>query len=139
MAITTLHKETKFGVGDVIRVHQRIYEPNSDKNRVQIFEGIVIAIRGKNTGKSVIVRRIGAQNVGMELIFPLEAPTIEKIEVSREGVKGTRHAKLYFIRNKSHKEIEKIYSRTHKKEIAPVVKKKAASKKTAKASVKSSK
>lgn len=137
MAITTLHKETNFGVGDVIRVHQRLTESGSDKSRIQIFEGTVIAIRGRDAGKSVVVRRIGAQNIGMEMIFPLMAPTIEKIEVSRSGVKGSRHAKLYFTREKSRREIEKIYSRTHKKDKVSEPKKKVSSPK-AKPSKKSS-
>jgi large subunit ribosomal protein L19 len=131
MAISATHKETTFGVGDVIRVHQRLSEPGSDKSRVQIFEGTVIAIRGRDMGRSAIVRRIGTQNVGMELIFPLHSPTIEKVETTRLGMKGARHAKLYFIRHKSKREIEKIYSRIPGKDKAPVVKAKAATKKVA--------
>lgn len=119
MAILAVHKEITFGVGDIIRVHQRVFEAGSDKSRVQIFEGTVIAIRGKEMGKSVIVRRIGNQGVGMEMIFPLMAPTIEKVEVSRTGMKGVRRAKLYYIREKSKREIDKIYSRTHLKDTAP--------------------
>lgn len=126
MAILATHKETTFGVGDVVRVHQRVSEPGSEKSRVQIFEGTVIAIRGREMGKSAIVRRIGTQNVGMELIFPLHSPTIEKVETKRAGMKGARHAKLYFIRHKSKREIEKIYSRIPGKDQAP----KAAAKKT---------
>jgi len=78
-----------------------------------------------------VVRRIGSQNVGMEMIFPLNAPTIEKVEISKAGVKGVRQAKLYFIREKSRREIDKIYSRTHKKDLEPQAKKKTV-KKTAK-------
>lgn len=139
MALQTTHKfvspegeetKTTFGVGDVVRVHQRLTEAGG-KSRVQIFEGQVIAIRGREMGKNVIVRRIGAQSIGMEMIFPLFAPTIEKVEVKREGVKGTRHAKLYFTRAQSHKEIEKIYRRIHTKDVAPVAKKKKAAPKKA--------
>ena len=135
MSILTTHKDVNFGVGDVIAVHQRLIEEGGEKSRIQIFEGMVIAIRGSGMGKSVIVRRIGAQGVGMEMIFPLFAPTIEKIEVKRTGVKGVRHAKLYFTRDKSHREIEKIYSRTHGKDVAPksVVKNSTKAKTTKKA------
>lgn len=112
MAIYAKHNEVQFGVGDVIRVHQRITEADTQKSRVQVFEGTVIAIRGREAGKSVIVRRIGAQSVGMELIFPLATPTIEKVEVTKSGVKGVRHSKLYFIREKSKRQIENIYSRS---------------------------
>lgn len=132
MALSVTHKETTFGVGDVVRVHQRVFEPGGEKSRVQIFEGTVIAIRGKDMGKNVIVRRIGTQSVGMEMIFPLQTPTIEKIEVSRHGMKGSRHAKLYFIREKSKREIEKIYSRIPRKDVAPKAAKKTAAAKTVK-------
>ena len=139
MAIAATHKEVSFGVGDVIRVHQRVFEAGGEKSRVQIFEGTTLAIRGSEMGKSVTVRRIGAQSVGMEMIFPLHAPTIEKIEIAREGMKGARHAKLYFIREKSKREIEKIYSRTHSKDNAVKAKATAQTKspkKAAKASAK---
>ncbi len=141
MAIQATHKhvsttgeaqETQFGVGDIIRVHQRLFEKGTDKkgavtaetkSRIQIFEGTVIAIRGNGMGKSVIVRRIGNQGIGMEMIFPLFAPTIEKIEVARKGMAGVRHAKLYYIREKSKREIDKIYQRTHTKELAAAAQK----------------
>ncbi len=149
MAIQATHKhvsasgeaqETQFGVGDVVRVHQRLFEKATDKkgadtgeskSRVQIFEGTVIAIRGNGMGKSVVVRRIGNQGIGMEMIFPLFAPTIEKIEVSRKGMQGVRHAKLYYIREKSKREIDKIYQRTHTKELAASSQKEAKPKKAA--------
>lgn len=150
MAINAIHtsknasgetSETKFGVGDIIRVHQRLFEKATDKkgadtgeskSRIQIFEGTVIAIRGNGMGKSVIVRRIGNQGIGMEMIFPLFAPIIEKIEVSREGMKGTRRAKLYYIREKSKREIDKIYRRSHTKDLAAAKPVKAAPKKAVK-------
>lgn len=129
-------QQTQFGVGDVIRVHQRLFEADKDKSRIQVFEGIVISIRGKDMGKSAVVRRIGAQNIGMEMIFPLNTPTIEKIEVTKTGVKGVRRAKLYYIREKSRREIDKIYSRTHQKDVAPrEVKAKKATPKTSKRAV----
>jgi large subunit ribosomal protein L19 len=145
MAIQATHKhvmpsgeasETLFGVGDVIRVHQRLFEKGSDKSRIQIFEGTVIAIRGNGMGKSVIVRRIGNQGIGMEMIFHLFAPTIEKIELSRAGMQGVRHAKLYYIREKSKREIDKIYQRTHTKELAADAAKVSPKKSVKKASAK---
>lgn len=143
MALILTHNEFKFGVGDVIRVHQKIQE-SEDKFRTQVFEGTVMGIKGEGLRKTFIVRRMGAQKVGIEQIFPISSPHIEKIEVVRDGLKGVRHAKLYFIRNKSTKEIEKIYSRAKKrteqqvaakstKKVAPKkVVKKATSKKTTK-------
>lgn len=108
MALTATHKKTKFGVGDVIAVHQKL---EKEKGRIQIFEGMVIAIGGHGNGKSFTIRRIGSTGVGIERIFPLNSPTIEKIEIKRKGTKGVTQAKLYYTRDKSKKEIEKIFSR----------------------------
>jgi len=115
MAIQASINEQSFGVGDVVRVHQKISEGAEKKIRTQIFEGIVIGIRGRGMGQSFTVRRIGAQKIGIEQIFPVNSPTIEKIEVVREGKRGSRHAKLYYIRDKSKREIEKIYTRSKRR------------------------
>jgi len=114
MALTVKHKDTTFGVGDVVRVHKRLVEEGK-KSRTQIFEGVVIAIKNRGSGKSFTVRRIGAQNIGIEQIFPLESSLIEKIEVKQHGLRGVRRAKLYYIRDKSKKEIDRIYSRASRK------------------------
>ncbi len=116
MALFVKHKETQFGVGDIIKVFQKIKE--GEKFRLQAFEGMVIAIRGHGECKSFTVRRIGTQGIGIERIFPLMTPVIEKIEVVRKGVRGVRRAKLYYTREKSKKEIEKIYTRVHRREQA---------------------
>ncbi len=121
MALISFHKDVKFGVGDTVRVHQNILEGN--KKRLQVFEGMVIAIRGRQENRNFIVRRIGSNQVGIEKIFPLNAPVIEKIEVVRSGVEGVRRAKLYFTRGLPKKEIEKIYQRKTKMERASVAKK----------------
>ena len=109
MAIKAKHNETEFGVGDTVRVHQKITE--SGKSRTSVFEGMVIGIKGEAEHKTFTVRRIGAQKVGIEQIFPLISPNIEKIEVKRTGMKGVRQAKLYYTRKKAKREIEQIYSR----------------------------
>lgn len=113
MALRTTHKEVTFSVGDVVKVKQIIQE--GDKSRIQVFEGTVIGIKGREISKTFTVRRIGSQQVGIEKIFPLYSPTIEAVEVSKTGGKGVRKAKLYYIRDKSRKEINKIYSRSNKK------------------------
>lgn len=117
MAIETTIKETNFGVGDVVRVHQKISDivKGERKFRTQVFEGTVIGIRGNGMGKSFIVRRIGAQRIGIEQIFPVESPNIEKVEVVREGKRGSRQAKLYYTRDQSKREIEKIYTRAKRR------------------------
>lgn len=114
MALTAKHKEIEFGIGDRIRVIQKVKE--GGKDRLQAFEGIVIRIKGREINKSFTVRRIGIQQVGIERIFPLASPMIEEIEIVKKGTRGVRRAKLYYIRGKSRREIEKIYSRSKKRE-----------------------
>ena len=88
-----------FSVGDTIKVHYKIVE--GDKQRIQIYEGVVISIRGEGPHKSFIVRRI-SHEVGVERIFPFHSPSIAKIEVVRKG--KVRRAKLYYLRGKSGKD-----------------------------------
>ncbi len=84
-----------FRAGDTVRVAVRIKEGN--KERVQNFEGVCISIRGEGTGKTFNVRKIGANNIGVERIFPLYSDSIEGIEVVRRG--KVRRAKLFYLRN----------------------------------------
>lgn len=88
-----------FSVGDTIRVNVRIQE--GDKKRIQVYEGIVIAMRGEGNGRSFIVRRV-SHEVGVERIFPYYSPVIQSIEVVRKG--RVRRARLYYLREKSGKE-----------------------------------
>ena len=113
MAIKAKHKDEEFGVGDRIRVIQKVQE--GDKIRKKVFEGIVISIRGRKENKSYTVRRMGVGKIGIERIFPIATPAVEKIEVVKHGTSGVRRAKLYYIREKSRREIEKIYSRAAKR------------------------
>lgn len=113
MALTGSYKDIKFGVGDKVRVIQKIKE--GEKYRNQAFEGMVIGIKGRNSEKTFVVRRIGVQQVGIERIFPLSSPSIERVEVIREGTKGVRHAKLFYTRSESKREVERIYSRAFRK------------------------
>lgn len=138
MALSAIHNEQEFHVGDVVRVHQKIQEDG--KTRTQVFEGMVIVIRGEGANKTVTVRRIGAGGIGVERIFPLASPLIERIEVKTRG--ATRRAKLYYLREKTTKEISEITKRYAKKLQSSqaaqaktekkVVAKKRAAKKTAK-------
>lgn len=85
----------EFRAGDTVRVAVNIKE--GDKTRIQNFEGVCISIRGEGTGKTFTVRKIGANNVGVERIFPLYSDSIEDIKVVRRG--RVRRAKLYYLRN----------------------------------------
>ncbi|MBX7219773.1 MAG: 50S ribosomal protein L19 [Blastocatellia bacterium] len=79
--------------GDTVRVHVRIKE--GDKERIQIFEGVVIARKHSGVRETITVRKISF-SVGVERIFPIHAPVIEKIEVTKRG--RVRRAKLYYLR-----------------------------------------
>lgn len=84
-----------FRVGDTVRVHVNIQE--GDKERIQVFSGVVIARSGSGTREMFTVRRI-VNNEGVERKFPLHSPRIAKVEVKRSGV--VRRAKLYFLRDR---------------------------------------
>ena len=95
MANVTKWKETKFHVGDTIAIHHQFKEDK--KTRTQIFEGVVIAIKGRGENKSFTVRKIASGGIGVERIWPLLSPWIEKIVVKKK--KGNiRRAKLYYLR-----------------------------------------
>lgn len=110
MALKIKHKGVEFGVGDKVRVSQRIMEGVKERNTV--FDGVVISIRGREGNQSITVRRIGEAKVGIEKIFPLAAPTLETIEVLKKGGLGVRRAKLFYLRDKSKRQEERIYTRT---------------------------
>jgi len=82
-------------VGDTVDVHYRIVE--GEKERIQVFQGVLIAMRGRGVNRMVTVRRIVA-NEGVERVFPLHSPRIAKIEIVRQG--DARRAKLYFLRDR---------------------------------------
>ena len=84
-----------FKVGDGVRVHLKVKE--GEKTRIQIFAGIVIARKGGDLQETFTVRRI-ASGVGVEKVFPVHSPTIEKIEVDRESV--TMRARMYYLRDR---------------------------------------
>jgi large subunit ribosomal protein L19 len=92
-------KIPKFSVGDTVRVHFRIVE--GDKERIQIFEGVVIGRKGGESGDARFTVRRVAFGVGVERVFPLHSPRVERVEVVREG--SVRKAKLYYLRGLSGK------------------------------------
>ncbi|MFL1706061.1 MULTISPECIES: 50S ribosomal protein L19 [unclassified Campylobacter] len=86
----------EFRAGDTLRVAIRIKE--GDKTRVQNFEGICIARRGSGTGETFMIRKIGANSVGVERIFPIYSDSLESITVLRRG--RVRRAKLFYLRDR---------------------------------------
>jgi large subunit ribosomal protein L19 len=81
--------------GDIVKVYQKVKE--QDKERIQVFEGVLLAKKhGKGVGGTITVRKI-SQGVGVERIFPLHSPLVEKIEVARKT--KVRQAKLYYLRS----------------------------------------
>lgn len=101
-----------FEIGDNVRVHVKVIE--GEKERVQVFEGIVIARKGKKFSETFTVRKI-SYSVGVERIFPVNSPNIAKVEVVRKG--KVRRAKLYYLRDKIGKKAkvaEREYSRVVK-------------------------
>lgn len=83
----------EFGPGDTVKVHAKIVE--GTRERIQIFEGVVIARSGSGVRETFTVRRI-SYGTGVERIFPVHSPRIEKIQVVRRGI--VRRAKLYYLR-----------------------------------------
>ena len=96
--IMPVKRKFNFETGDTVRVHYRIVEGN--RERIQVFEGIVIAIDNKGMSKTFTVRKLSFE-VGVERIFPFYSTRISKIEVVRKG--KTRRAKLYYLRKRTGK------------------------------------
>ncbi|MGI0440259.1 50S ribosomal protein L19 [Helicobacter himalayensis] len=89
-------KVPHFKAGDTIKLGIKIME--GDKSRIQSFEGVCIAIRGNGVDRTFTVRKIGANNIGVEKIFPLYSESLDSIQVLRIG--RVRRAKLYYLRNR---------------------------------------
>ena len=98
--LETLEKEQMrgdipdFSSGDTVKVHARIRE--GEKERIQVFQGVVIRKRKGNTGASFTVRKV-SYGIGVERIFPFHSPLIDKVEIVTRG--KVRRARLYYLRN----------------------------------------
>ena len=103
----------EFGVGDSVRVHTRVVE--GSKERIQVFAGIVIGRRGRGMGETFTVRRI-SYGEGVERVFPLNSPRVEKVDVERRG--AVRRANLSYLRKRIGKSAtlvkEKVVAKTAK-------------------------
>jgi large subunit ribosomal protein L19 len=105
MANLTTLAGTDVHVGDLLRLHVKVKE--GDKERIQIFEGMLIAIRGDGIeNQTFTVRKIAAGNIGVERIFPSNYPALAKVEIKKLG--SVRRSKLYYVRQKSSKQVSQI-------------------------------
>jgi len=107
-----------FHVGDTVRVHYKLIEhekvagkakrevKEETHERTQVFEGIVIAIKGSGVNCMFMVRKIGTGAIGIERIFPLLSPWIKKLEVKKAG--KVRRAKLYYLRAKTGRDASRV-------------------------------
>ena len=95
--------ETKFGVGDTVNVHTRVVE--GDKERIQVFSGIVIGRKGRGLNETFTVRRI-SYGEGVERVFPIHSTRIAKIEIEKQG--RVRRAKLKYLRTRKGKEANTV-------------------------------
>ena len=103
-----------FGVGDSVRVHTKVVE--GDKERIQIFSGVVIGRRGHGLNETFTVRRI-SYGEGVERVFPLHSPRVDKIEVERQG--AVRRAKLTYLRKRLGKGATLVREKEAQAEAAP--------------------
>jgi large subunit ribosomal protein L19 len=104
------NKIEDFRVGDTVRIYYKIIE--GENTRIQPYEGIVIAFKGKGVSKTFTVRRIGADGVSIERIFPLHSPNITKLEVKRHG--KVKKSKLYYLRKKKGRAAVRVKDRKTK-------------------------
>ena len=92
-----------FRVGDTVKVNQKIRE--GDKERIQVFQGVVIARQGGGAGETFTVRKISF-GVGVERVYPVNSPNVVSVEVVREG--AVRRARLYYLRGRVGKKVDRI-------------------------------
>lgn len=93
--ISAKFDSTNLQIGDTLRVHSTVIE--GSKTRTQIFEGILIALRGREENKMMVVRHIGPGGIGVERIWPLDSKSLVKVEVKKKA-SNVRRSKLYYLR-----------------------------------------
>ena len=104
MANSFAYQNDTYHTGDTVRLHLTVSE--GDKTRTQVFEGIIIKIKGEGAGKSFTIRKIGAGAIGVERIVPINTPTLTKIE--RKSLGLVHKAKLYHLRKRIGKQATKV-------------------------------
>ena len=108
MARSLVLQDLSVTVGDTIKVHYSFSE--KDKKKSQIFEGIVLAVRGRGDNQMVTIRKMTRSNIGVERIFPVISPFIEKVEIVKKT--SSTRANIQYIRTRSKKDIKENLYRT---------------------------
>ena len=103
MSLKIIHKDQEFFVGDSVRVNYKIKE--KDKERLQAFDGIILAITGRGNNKNFVVQKHASDAIDVERIFPLNSPWIDSIKKLRGPKVKIRRSKLYYLRNPKAKNI----------------------------------
>lgn len=94
--ISAKYGEIDIHVGDTIRVHSKVIE--GEKTRIQVYEGVLIRLRGRGENSTFTVRKIGAGGIGVERTWPLDSRSLVKVEVKKK-TSGVRRSKLYYLRD----------------------------------------
>jgi len=97
MSLFINHNDQKFFIGDTVKVNYKIKE--KDKERIQAFDGIILAIKGRGENKNFTVQKIASADVRVERIFPINSPWIDSIKRLRGPKRKIRRSKLYFLRD----------------------------------------
>lgn len=92
-------------IGDTLRVHSKVVE--GTKSRVQVFEGILIRLRGRGENRTFTIRKIGAGGIGVERTWPIDSNSLVKVEVKKKTA-GVRRSKLYYLRELTGKEAVRV-------------------------------
>lgn len=103
--ISAKYNGTDIHIGDIVRVHSKVVE--GDKIRIQVFEGVLIRLKGRAENKTFTVRKIGAGSIGVERTWPLNSRSLVKIEV-RKKTTGVRRSKLYYLRKLTGREAVRV-------------------------------
>lgn len=103
--ISAKHQDVSIHIGDTLRVHSKVVE--GAKSRIQVFEGVLISLRGRGENKTFTVRKIGAGGIGVERTWPLDSRSLAKIEVKKKAGK-IRRSKLYYLRGRTGREAVRV-------------------------------
>lgn len=103
--ISAKYNETDIHIGDTVRVHSKVVE--GDKTRIQVFEGVLIRLKGREENKTFTVRKIGAGSIGVERTWPLNSRSLVKIEIKKKTA-GVRRSKLYYLRKLTGREAVRV-------------------------------